>query len=110
MARQVRFERFRFDTETRRLWAGRQEVRLTRKAAAVMAVLVELRRALEDDAKQPHFIETRHRRGYRFVATISPVEVEAAAPAPANRTGGRCGHSRCRRDRGVAVRRHEPSC
>ena len=113
MGRQVRFERFRFDPETGRLWAGAQEVRLTPKSAAVMAVLVahggepvtkqdlfasvwpdtvvsddalttciaELRRALEDDAKQPRFIETRHRRGYRFAATLSPVE-EDAAPTP----------------------------
>jgi TolB-like protein/DNA-binding winged helix-turn-helix (wHTH) protein/Flp pilus assembly protein TadD len=112
MGRQVRFDRFRFDPETGRLWAGPQEVRLTPKSTAVMTVLIahagepvtkeslfaavwpdtavsddalttcisELRRALEDDAKQPRFIETRHRRGYRFAAPLSPVE-EVAAPA-----------------------------
>ena len=30
----------------------------------------ELRRALNDDAKQPLFIETVHRRGYRFIAEV----------------------------------------
>lgn len=30
----------------------------------------ELRKALGDDAKCPRFIETRHRRGYRFVAPV----------------------------------------
>src|SRR4029450_4635736 len=112
MGRQVRFDRFRFDPDTGRLWAGVQEVRLTPKSAAVMSMLVahggepvtkeslfppvwpdtvvsddalttciaELRRALDDDAKQPRFIETRHRRGYRFAAPLSPAE-EDAPPA-----------------------------
>jgi DNA-binding winged helix-turn-helix (wHTH) protein len=31
---------------------------------ALTSCIQELRRALEDDAKQPRFIETRHRRGY----------------------------------------------
>src|SRR5262245_38390022 len=99
----VAFSGYRFDTETGRLWAGTDEVRLTPKAAAVLRALVaeagtpvskeslfatvwngvavsddaltsciqELRRALEDDARQPRFIETRHRRGYQFVAPVS---------------------------------------
>lgn len=32
----------------------------------------ELRKALADDAKAPHFIETVHRRGYRFIAPLHP--------------------------------------
>jgi DNA-binding winged helix-turn-helix (wHTH) protein len=31
---------------------------------ALTSCIQELRRALEDDPKQPRFIETRHRRGY----------------------------------------------
>ncbi len=38
----------------------------------------KIRVALDDDPKSPRFIETAHRRGYRFIATVS----ETAAPAP----------------------------
>src|SRR5690348_2737800 len=31
----------------------------------------QLREALDDDAKSPRFIETAHRRGYRFIAKLS---------------------------------------
>ena len=37
---------------------------------ALTSCVQELRRALDDDPKQPRFIETRHRRGYRFVASL----------------------------------------
>jgi adenylate cyclase len=113
----VAFDRFRFDASTGRLWAGADEVRLTPKAAAVLAVLVgrpgepvrkeeiftaawpdtavgddalttcilELRKALADDARQPRFIETRHRRGYRFIAPLNaaaaPISTGTAASA-----------------------------
>src|SRR4029077_3453027 len=52
---------------------------------ALTSCIQELRRALEDDAKQPRFIETRHRRGYRFVASLSPCatdeRVDPTSPA-----------------------------
>src|SRR5262245_4062905 len=99
----VRFENYRFEVESGRLWSGTREIRLTPKASDVLKQLVaragepvskedlfatvwngtavsddaltsciqELRRALDDDSKQPRFIETRHRRGYRFVATLT---------------------------------------
>src|SRR5262245_23805810 len=38
---------------------------------ALTSCIQELRRALADDAKRPRFIETRHRRGYRFIARLS---------------------------------------
>jgi adenylate cyclase len=38
---------------------------------ALTSSVQELRRALGDDSKQPRFIETRHRRGYRFIAALS---------------------------------------
>jgi pimeloyl-ACP methyl ester carboxylesterase/DNA-binding winged helix-turn-helix (wHTH) protein len=44
---------------------------------ALTSCIQELRRALEDNPKQPRFIETRHRRGYQFVA-------ELTAPSPAD--------------------------
>src|SRR6266700_651918 len=52
---------------------------------ALTSCIQELRKALADDAKQPRFIETRHRRGYRFAARLSesPAEVVAQSPAVA---------------------------
>ena len=41
--------------------------------AALTACIQELRGALDDDARRPRFIETRHRRGYRFVARVAAV-------------------------------------
>lgn len=111
MERGVSFGRYRFDPSTGQLLSGTREVRLTPKAAAVLAALVaragqpvtkeelfasvwhdtvvsddalttciqELRKALSDDAKQPHFIETRHRVGYRFVARLSATTAEKAS-------------------------------
>ena len=103
-ARLFAFDRFRFNAATGELWRGRDQVKLTPRAAAVLALLVErgdhvvtkqelfdcvwgngaagdealtsciqeLRKALEDDARQPRFIETRHRRGYRFIGLVTP--------------------------------------
>ena len=49
---------------------------------ALTSCVQELRRALADDPKQPRFIETRHRRGYQFVATISAASPGRAADSP----------------------------
>src|SRR6201999_2245946 len=35
--------------------------------AALVTCIQELRKALGDDARRPRYIETLHRRGYRFV-------------------------------------------
>lgn len=117
MGQEVSFGRHRFDPRTGRLWAGRREVKLTPRAAAVLAVLIEragqpvtrdelfqsvwrdvvvgdaaltaciqeLRGALDDDARRPRFIETRHRRGYRFVARMvlsAPEGPAGGSPSP----------------------------
>ena len=42
----------------------------------------ELRRALDDDARSPRYIETVHGRGFRFIASVAPAEA-AAVPAAA---------------------------
>src|SRR5580765_6297285 len=40
---------------------------------AVLTVSIRaLRQVLDDDASQPRYIETVHRRGYRFVARVEP--------------------------------------
>jgi adenylate cyclase len=71
---------------------------------ALTSCIQELRRALGDDPRQPQFIETRHRRGFRFIApahatasghpeptadldprqtaTAVPQGIEPTAPAP----------------------------
>jgi TolB-like protein len=38
---------------------------------ALTTCIQELRKALHDDARQPRYIETRHRYGYRFVAPLA---------------------------------------
>jgi adenylate cyclase len=112
MDQQLSFGHFRFEPATARLFDHGAEIKLTRKAAQVLAALLErpgapvskqelfanvwrgtvvsddalvtciqeLRKALGDDSKQPQYIETRHRLGYRFAA---PVETAGAASGPA---------------------------
>src|SRR6476620_6237348 len=36
----------------------------------------EIRRALDDDARAARFVETAHRRGYRFIAPVRRVPLE----------------------------------
>src|SRR4029078_5135043 len=104
MGKQITFGRFRFEPATTRLWAGEREIKLTPKAAAVLALLIaragepvtkqelfaavwahrvvsddaletfiqELRKAFGDDPRKPRYIQTRHRSGYQFIATLSP--------------------------------------
>jgi TolB-like protein/Flp pilus assembly protein TadD len=47
---------------------------------ALTSCIQELRRALADDSREPRFIETRHRRGYRFVARLAAAAAPAAPP------------------------------
>jgi DNA-binding winged helix-turn-helix (wHTH) protein/tetratricopeptide (TPR) repeat protein len=55
---------------------------------AVLKVTIrQLRDALDDDPKTPLFIETAHRRGYRFIGQITESEPqEIKAPKPADTT------------------------
>jgi DNA-binding winged helix-turn-helix (wHTH) protein/predicted ATPase len=48
------------------LWPG-----IAVSEGALTFCIVEIRKALEDDARAPHFIETVHRRGYRFIAPVT---------------------------------------
>ena len=51
---------------------------------ALSTCIQELRRVMSDDAKRPQFIETRHRRGYQFIAPVvreAPPSSPTAAPA-----------------------------
>ena len=48
----------------------------------------QVREALGDDAGSPRFVETAHRRGYRFIGAISEERAVAQAPAGAPATDG----------------------
>ena len=45
---------------------------------APMICIRELRKALGDDARVPQFIETAHRRGYRFIAPLTAPPVASS--------------------------------
>jgi pimeloyl-ACP methyl ester carboxylesterase/DNA-binding winged helix-turn-helix (wHTH) protein len=59
--------------------------------AALKVCVREIRRALGDDSHHPRFVETAHRRGYRFIAPVTvitsptadaPLVAAAASPRP----------------------------
>ncbi|HUP06037.1 MAG TPA: AAA family ATPase, partial [Caldimonas sp.] len=50
--------------------------------SVLKTTISDLRSALHDDPKRPRFIETVSRRGYRFIGTVSDVDI---APQPAMR-------------------------
>lgn len=50
--------------------------------AVLKTAVRDLRRALVDDPHTPRYIETAHRRGYRFVAPVSQSDVKMPAMAP----------------------------
>jgi DNA-binding winged helix-turn-helix (wHTH) protein/tetratricopeptide (TPR) repeat protein/TolB-like protein len=66
---------------------------------SVKQAVSEVRQTLGDDPAEPRLIETVHRRGYRFIAPLRPVEsvatiaapspVPAAVPVPARRLSRR---------------------
>jgi DNA-binding winged helix-turn-helix (wHTH) protein len=50
--------------------------------------VTEIRKALGDDPADPRFIETAHRRGYRFIAAVSPNPEEGGALRRITPSGG----------------------
>ena len=50
---------------------------------ALKVCIRQIRRALDDDAQVPRFIETAHRRGYRFIAPVRPLAVASDPKAVA---------------------------
>lgn len=48
--------------------------------AALVTCIQEVRKALRDDARHPRYIETLHRRGYRFIGKPVPQSPPSAAP------------------------------
>jgi pimeloyl-ACP methyl ester carboxylesterase/DNA-binding winged helix-turn-helix (wHTH) protein len=47
---------------------------------ALKVCIREIRRTLDDDPRTPTYIETAHRRGYRFIAHVSTEPVSALSP------------------------------
>jgi adenylate cyclase len=106
------FGPYLLDSVHGQLWRGKQAVKITPKALAVLRHLVarpsqvvtkgelfgaawpdtvvsdaaltycirELRHALRDDARIPRYIETVHRRGYRFIAPLTTASPPVASP------------------------------
>jgi DNA-binding winged helix-turn-helix (wHTH) protein/predicted ATPase len=63
------------------VWSG------TFVGEAVLKVAIrQIRESLEDDPSSPRFIETAHRRGYRFIGSISESGGSTQAKASANRS------------------------
>ena len=50
--------------------------------AALKVCIREIRRALDDEAQKPQYIETAHRRGYRFIATVGTAPDFSPSPQP----------------------------
>src|SRR5918996_4808064 len=48
--------------------------------AVLKGTIRELRKALGDDSHEPRFIETAHRRGYRFISHVTVLDAVATAP------------------------------
>jgi pimeloyl-ACP methyl ester carboxylesterase len=48
---------------------------------ALKVCIREIRKALGDDARQPVYIETAHRRGYRFIARVAPRSAHPTTPS-----------------------------
>lgn len=49
---------------------------------ALKVCIREIRKALGDDAREPAYIETAHRRGYRFIASVAARATGPAATEP----------------------------
>ncbi len=61
------------DEILRAVWDG-----LPVKAEVLTNAIWELRKALGDDPREPDFIQTVSRKGYRLVATVARGEVQSA--------------------------------
>jgi len=70
----------------RTVWKGRVV-----SDAALTSCIQELRDALQDEARQPRYIETLHRRGYRLLVPLAPVgpQPETSLSVQSSRMVGR---------------------
>jgi TolB-like protein len=59
-----------------RVWDGRAV-----GDEAITSCIQEVRRALDDDARNPRYIETRYRRGYRLLKAVATADVQPTSGA-----------------------------
>src|SRR5689334_23889484 len=52
--------------------------------SVLKTIINQLRGELGDDPRTPRYIETLHKRGYRFVAPVAPVTAARPAARPVN--------------------------
>ena len=60
-------------------------------------LVAELRKALEDDAREPRFVRTVHRHGYAFAADVAEAQPTQATRSRPAAWSGKVGGSRSRR-------------
>src|SRR5215470_16042268 len=66
------FQAFRLDEVNQCLWRGDTRVSLMPKPFEVLRrYILEIRRALGDQAGGPRFVETLTKRGYKFIAPVT---------------------------------------
>lgn len=65
------------------VWAG-----VTVGDDSLTNAIIKIRRAFEDDARQPRIIETIPKRGYRLIAQVEPASAPDISPAPPPRPDG----------------------
>ncbi|MEM1174018.1 MAG: winged helix-turn-helix domain-containing protein [Pseudomonadota bacterium] len=69
-----------YDVMQRTLWPEQ----IVDLKSNIYVLIGEIRRALDDDAKDPAYIETVPGRGYRFVATVRNAVETASNETPGN--------------------------
>ena len=76
------------DDLQRKLWPGDTYVEFD---LGLNAAIKKLRRALGDNPRHPHFIETLPRKGYRFVFPVESISPEPAGVSPSGLGEGKNG-------------------
>jgi len=88
-----------------RLWSGDVFVNIE---GSLNSAVKKLRRALNEDPRQPRYIETHPRKGYRFIGVLEPEVAHPGEPAAkaAHSAKGAIAHSQSRALMFLASRRY----